>query len=59
MEIHLATNFQTIVFDHPRLPADLRAEINAWVKVECKDEWKKLGLPLERAGKPYVPPDTL
>jgi rhodanese-related sulfurtransferase len=20
-----------------------------------KDEWKKLGLPLERAGKPYVP----
>jgi len=41
IEIHLATNFQTIVFDHPRLPADLRSEINAWVKVECKDEWKK------------------
>ena len=41
VEIHLATNFQTLVFDHPRLPADLRAEINAWVKVECKDEWKK------------------
>src|SRR6266566_7682444 len=41
IEIHLATNFQTIVFDHPRLPADLRAEINAWVKAECKDEWKK------------------
>src|SRR6059036_3966156 len=41
IEIHLATNFQTIVFDHPRLPADLRAEINAWVKQECKDEWKK------------------
>src|SRR5881296_2883621 len=40
IEIHLATNFQTIVFDHPRLPADLRAEINAWVKQECKDEWK-------------------
>src|SRR3989441_2810597 len=41
IEIHLATNFQTIVFDHPRLPADLRAEINAWVKAECKDEWKQ------------------
>ncbi|HET7791107.1 MAG TPA: class II fructose-bisphosphate aldolase [Gemmatimonadales bacterium] len=41
VEIHLATNFQTIVFDHPRLPADLKQEINAWVKAECKDEWKK------------------
>src|SRR5438046_460498 len=41
VEIHLATNFQTLVFDHPRLPADLRAEINEWVKQECKDEWKK------------------
>ena len=26
-EIHLATNFQNIVFDHPRLPAALRAEV--------------------------------
>jgi fructose-bisphosphate aldolase class II len=41
IEIHLATNFQTIVFDHPQLPADLRSEINEWVKAECKDEWKK------------------
>jgi len=41
IEIHLATNFQTIVFDHPQLPADLRAQINEWVKAECKDEWKK------------------
>lgn len=41
IEIHLATNFQTIVFDHPRLPAELRAEITNWVKSECKDEWKK------------------
>src|SRR5436853_540096 len=24
IEIHLATNFQNIVFDHPKLPADLR-----------------------------------
>jgi fructose-bisphosphate aldolase, class II len=41
VEIHLATNYQSVVFDHPRLPADLRREINEWVKVECKDEWKK------------------
>jgi len=41
IEIHLATNFQNIVFDHPQLPADVRAEISEWVKVECKDEWKK------------------
>src|SRR5712691_271755 len=41
IEIHLATNFQNIVFDHPRLPAALRRELNEWVKVECKDEWKK------------------
>src|SRR3989442_831645 len=40
IEIHLATNFQNIVFDHPRLPADLRAELNASVKAECHDEWK-------------------
>jgi fructose/tagatose bisphosphate aldolase len=41
IEIHLATNFQTMVFDHPRLPADLRREINEWVKAGCKDERKK------------------
>src|SRR5216110_1425673 len=41
IEIHLATNFQNIVFDHPKLPVELRGEINAWVKAECKDEWKK------------------
>src|SRR5437660_7806747 len=41
VEIHLATNFQTLVFDPPALPADLRREVNAWVKTEAKDEWKK------------------
>jgi fructose/tagatose bisphosphate aldolase len=41
VEIHLATNFQSIVFDHPRLPADLRGEIRRWLTAECKDEWKK------------------
>src|SRR3989442_10595277 len=41
IEIHLATNFQNIVFDHPKLPAELRRELQEWVKAECKDEWKK------------------
>jgi len=41
IEIHLATNFQNIVFDHPRLPVEFRRELNDWVKGECKDEWKK------------------
>src|SRR5207247_140289 len=40
IEIHLATNFQNTVFDHPRLPAEFRRELNDWVKGECKDEWK-------------------
>ena len=41
VEIHLATNFQNLVFDHPRLPAPLKTELAEWVKKECKDEWKK------------------
>jgi len=41
VEIHLATNFQTIVMDHPALPNDLRDEVNDWVKREAKEEWKK------------------
>jgi fructose/tagatose bisphosphate aldolase len=41
VEIHLATNYQSMVFDHPKLPAALRTEIVEWVKKECKEEWKK------------------
>src|SRR5881409_1027413 len=41
VEIHLATNFQTIVMDHPALPQDLRREVNEWVKREAQEEWKK------------------
>lgn len=40
VEIHLATNFQTIVLDHPRLPVDLKGEIAEWVRRECADERK-------------------
>jgi fructose-bisphosphate aldolase, class II len=39
-EIHLATNFQNIVFDHPRLPADLRERLRAWVDENAAGERK-------------------
>jgi len=37
-EIHLATNFQNMLYDH--LPADLKATIYAWLTVNAKDERK-------------------
>jgi fructose-bisphosphate aldolase class II len=37
-EIHLATNFQTMLFDH--MPADLRATIYDWLTTNAKDERK-------------------
>jgi fructose/tagatose bisphosphate aldolase len=39
-EIHLATNFQNIVFDHPRLPADLRERMRAWLDENAAGERK-------------------
>jgi fructose/tagatose bisphosphate aldolase len=39
-EIHLATNFQNIVFDHPKLPADLRERIRAWLDENAAGERK-------------------
>jgi fructose/tagatose bisphosphate aldolase len=39
-EIHLATNFQNIVFDHPQLPADLRERIRSWVDENAAGERK-------------------
>jgi len=37
-EIHLATNFQTMLYD--RIPAALRSEIYEWLSVNAKDERK-------------------
>ncbi len=37
-EIHLATNFQNMLYDH--IPDALRAEIYAWLDVHAKDERK-------------------
>lgn len=37
-EIHLATNFQNMLYDH--LPPDLKTTIYEWLKVNAKDERK-------------------
>ena len=39
-EIHLATNFQNIVFDHPKLPAEMVARIKQWVKENAQSDFK-------------------
>ncbi len=39
-EIHLATNFQNIIFEHPRLPAELRDRLRRWVDENAAGERK-------------------
>jgi fructose/tagatose bisphosphate aldolase len=39
-EIHLATNFQNIIFDHPRLPAELGARMRSWLDENAAGERK-------------------
>ncbi|HXI21316.1 MAG TPA: class II fructose-bisphosphate aldolase, partial [Gemmatimonadales bacterium] len=39
-EIHLATNFQTIIFDHPALPATLRERMYRWLDQNAQGERK-------------------
>jgi fructose/tagatose bisphosphate aldolase len=39
-EIHLATNFQNMVYEHPQFPAELKAEMYAWVRKNAQDERK-------------------
>ena len=39
-EIHLATNFQSIVFDHPALPAELRERMYDWLDANAQSERK-------------------
>jgi len=39
-EIHLATEFQNMIFDHPAFPADLRQRIYAWLEENAKSERK-------------------
>jgi fructose/tagatose bisphosphate aldolase len=39
-EIHLATDFQNMVYEHPRFPADLKAEMYAWIRENATEERK-------------------
>ncbi|MCC7126139.1 MAG: class II fructose-bisphosphate aldolase [Acidobacteria bacterium] len=39
-EIHLATNFQNMVYDHPVFPAALKDEMYAWVREHAQEEKK-------------------
>ena len=38
-EIHLATGFQNIIYDH--LPEEFKGEIYNWLKTDLKNEWKE------------------
>ncbi|MEO7136845.1 MAG: class II fructose-bisphosphate aldolase [Gemmatimonadales bacterium] len=39
-EIHLATNFQNMVFDHPKLPAALKERVRSWLDENATGERK-------------------
>jgi fructose/tagatose bisphosphate aldolase len=39
-EVHLATGFQNIVFEHLALPEDFKREVYAWLAKNCADERK-------------------
>jgi fructose/tagatose bisphosphate aldolase len=39
-EIHLATDFQNMVYEHPAFPASLKEEMYAWVREHAKEERK-------------------
>src|SRR3954471_18165410 len=39
-EIHLATDFQNMVYEHPSFPADLKAEMFEWVRTNATEERK-------------------
>ena len=39
-EIHLATNFQNLVYDHPAFPAELKSEMYAWIREHAQEEKK-------------------
>lgn len=59
VEIHLATNFQNIVFDHPRLPAGLRERMLRWLDENAAGERKPNDTPEQfyyRARKKAIGP---
>lgn len=40
LEIHLATEFQNMIFDNPKFPEELKKQIYNWLFENCKDERK-------------------
>ena len=59
VEIHLATNFQSIVFDHPALPAELRRRMMEWLDANAAGERKSGDTPEQfyyRARKKAIGP---
>jgi fructose/tagatose bisphosphate aldolase len=40
VEVHLATGFQNMIYDHPHFPADLKQKIYNYLKAKHADEWK-------------------
>jgi fructose/tagatose bisphosphate aldolase len=41
LEIHLATGFQNIIYEHPQFPADLRERIYDYLRDEHAHRWKE------------------
>jgi fructose/tagatose bisphosphate aldolase len=39
-EIHLATDFQNMIYDHAQFPGDLKAEMYAWLREHATEERK-------------------
>src|SRR5215468_2045154 len=39
-EIHLATDFQNMIYEHPEFPAELKSEMYAWVREHAVEERK-------------------
>jgi fructose/tagatose bisphosphate aldolase len=39
-EIHLATDFQNMVYEHAQFPADLKAEMYGWIREHAQEERK-------------------
>jgi hypothetical protein len=40
-EVHLATGFQNIIFDHDRFPEDLREKVYDYIREAYADRWKE------------------
>lgn len=40
LEVHLATGFQNMIYEHPRFPKELLQEIESYLKEKCSDERK-------------------